>query len=82
MLCAAGADVNVQDLVGRSPVWLAVAKDGRVTHLRSLLLTKMCELNCPDLREKRTALQVSHVTVKRFTHRLHISRLFVKISAS
>jgi fumarylacetoacetate (FAA) hydrolase family protein len=67
MLCTAGADVNVQDLVGRSPVWLAVAKDGRVTHLRSLLQTKLCELNCPDLREKRTALQVSSVTANTFS---------------
>jgi len=63
MLCEAGADVNVQDLVGRSPVWLAVAKDGHVSHLRELLRTRMCELDCADLREKRTALQVGRSTV-------------------
>lgn len=63
MLCEAGADINIPDLVGRTPMWLAVCKDGHVSHLRRLLCNKygpnMCELDYPDLREKRTAIQVT-----------------------
>ena len=58
MLCKANADVNVRDLIGRSPLWLAVSKDGHVNQVKALLRNKLCELNFADMREKRTALQV------------------------
>ena len=58
LLCKANADVNVRDLIGRSPAWLAVSKDGHVSQLNALLRNKMCELDFADMREKRTALQV------------------------
>jgi len=58
MLCKANADVNVRDLIGRSPLWLAVSKDGHVSQVKALLRYKHCELNYADMREKRTALQV------------------------
>ena len=57
MLCKNGADVNIRDLVGRTPLWLAVSKDGRVSHTTQLL-KRHPELNTADLRDKRTALQV------------------------
>ena len=64
MLCEADADVNVRDLIGRSPLWLAVCKDGHVNQVKVLLRDKTCELNYADMREKRTALQVrSHSSV-------------------
>jgi len=58
MLCEADADVNVRDLIGRSPLWLAVCKDGHLNQVKILLSDKTCELNYADMREKRTALQV------------------------
>ena len=57
MLCDAKADVNVQDLVGRTPAWVAVTQDGRKTHLERLL-KESCDINIPDKRDKRIALQV------------------------
>ena len=67
MLCKADADVNVRDLVGRSPLWMAVSKDGHISQVKALLRNKMCEVNFADNREKRTALQVRYT---RFAHRL------------
>lgn len=57
MLCDAKADVNVQDLVGRTPAWVAVTQDGRKAHLERLL-KESCDINIPDKRDKRIALQV------------------------
>jgi len=59
LLCEANADVNVRDLIGRTALWLAVCKDGRLSQVRALLKDPLCETNYADRREKRTALQVS-----------------------
>jgi len=63
LLCDADADVNVRDLVGRSPLWLAVSKDEHVSQVKALLSNKLCELNISDRREKRTALQVTFTQI-------------------
>jgi len=63
LLCEANADVNVRDLIGRSALWLAVSKDGRISQVKVLLRNKICELNYADKREKRTALQVRRTAV-------------------
>jgi len=60
LLCEAKADVNVRDLIGRSPLWLAVSKDGHLSQVNALLKDKKCEPNYADMREKRTALQVKY----------------------
>ena len=64
LLCEADADVNVRDLIGRSPLWLAVSKDGHISQVKALLRNKLCEVNYSDRREKRTALQVRHTELR------------------
>lgn len=54
-----GADINSQDEIGHTALWLAVTKDGR-GHLVKALLNSGCAVNLQDAREKRTPLQVGY----------------------
>ena len=60
-LIKASADVNALDMTGRSPVWLAAERDGRVEYMK-MLVHANCDVNVKDKREKRTPLQVSTFT--------------------
>lgn len=60
LLCDVKADVNVRDLVGRTPLWTAVNQDGRLSSVKRLI-DAGCDVSIPDSRDKRTPLQVAIV---------------------
>lgn len=68
MICEAGADSNITDLVGRNPVWTAVSQDGRLTHV-TRLLRALCDVNVQDKRDKRLPLQVEAAQDQMKLHR-------------
>ena len=45
-------------LEGNTPLAVAVSSDGHVAHVRRLIAAG-CDVNIPDFRNRRTALQVS-----------------------
>lgn len=57
-LIAAGADLNIRDDTGHSPLWAAVMEDGNIAAVQSLIEAN-CDVNLPDNREKKTPVQVS-----------------------
>ena len=58
ILIEKGADVNIQDEMGRTALWTAVSKDDR-GHIVNALLNGGCLVNLRDDREKRNPLQVN-----------------------
>ena len=57
MLLEAGAEVDVGDMYGRTPLWRAVSEDGRVDKVK-VLLAAGADPQVHDVQGKWTPLQV------------------------
>ena len=81
-MCRSGANLDVRDHMGRTPLWIAASKNGKLDFIKKLLEAN-ANVNMADAEEKASPLQVStmsgHLEIFHCSNQQDFENVFNKI---